>query len=104
MASAGGSSVTARAFATLSHQRTSAFDGHWALAAQSLRVVAPIPGKGTVGVEVPNAVREWMAVGDEQYLSMKGMGQFTDFPDRALNRMQIELVAGRVSSYNECFY
>ena len=53
---------------------------------------------------VPNAVREWMAVGDEQYLSMKGMAHFGDFPERALNRMQIELVAGRVSSYNECFY
>ena len=53
---------------------------------------------------VPNAVREWMAVGDQQYLSMAGMGQFGDFPDRSINRMQIELVAGRVSSINECFY
>jgi len=53
---------------------------------------------------VPNAVREWMAVGAEQYLSMKGMTQFSTFSGRALNRMQIELVAGRVSSYNECFY
>jgi hypothetical protein len=53
---------------------------------------------------VPNAMREWMAVGAEQYLSMKGMTQFGTFPGRALNRMQTELVAGRVSSYNECFY
>ena len=53
---------------------------------------------------VPNAVREWMAVGDQQYLSMAGMGQFGDFPDRSINRMQIELIAGRVSSINECFY
>ena len=53
---------------------------------------------------VPNAMREWMAVGAEQYLSMAGMTQFTDFPDRSINRMQIELVAGRVSSVSECFY
>jgi hypothetical protein len=84
--------------------------------------VSMIPASGAVGKEadlwqngrtgnvlraltlVPNAVREWMAVGDEQYLSMKGMTQFSTFADRALNRMQIELVAGRVSSYNECFY
>jgi hypothetical protein len=53
---------------------------------------------------VPNAVREWMAVGAEQYLSMHGMTQFGEIPNRSLNRMQIELVAGRVSSHNECFY
>jgi len=92
------------------------------LAHRGTGFVSMLPANGAVGEEadlwkldrtanvlraltlVPNAVREWMAVGDEQYLSMKGMGQFTDFPDRALNRMQIELVAGRVSSYNECFY
>ncbi len=53
---------------------------------------------------VPNALREWMAVGAEQYLSFRGMMQFGDIPGRAINRMQIELVAGRVSSHNECFY
>lgn len=53
---------------------------------------------------VPNAVREWMAVGREQYLSPRGMAQFRDIPGRSLNRMQMELVAGRVSSINECFY
>lgn len=53
---------------------------------------------------VPNALREWMAVADEQYLSVRGMSQFGDIPNRSLNRMQMELVAGRVSSINECFY
>lgn len=53
---------------------------------------------------VPNAFREWMAVAAEQYLSFQGMAQFGDIPGRSLNRMQIELVAGRVSSINECFY
>lgn len=53
---------------------------------------------------VPNAVRAWIMVATEQYLSIRAMTQFGDFEGRALNRMQMELVAGRVSSYNECFY
>jgi len=92
------------------------------LAERGTGFVSMLPVNGAVGKEadlwkldrtanvlraltlVPNAMREWMGVGDQQYLSMQGMGQFTEFADRALNRMQIELVAGRVSSYNECFY
>jgi alkylhydroperoxidase family enzyme len=84
--------------------------------------VAMIPADGATGEEsdlwprgrtanvlralslVPNAVREWMAVGAEQYLSMRGMARFSEIPGRSINRMQIELVAGRVSSHNECFY
>jgi len=54
---------------------------------------------------VPNALREWEAVGDEQYMSGADMAQyFSDIPGRSINRMQVELVAGRVSSINECFY
>lgn len=53
---------------------------------------------------VPNAMREWMGVGNQQYLSMEGMTRFGDIPGRSINRMQIEVVAGRVSSINECFY
>ena len=34
------------------------------LSAQSLRVLAPIPGKSTVGFEVPNAVRRTIGFGD----------------------------------------
>jgi hypothetical protein len=30
---------------------------------------------------VPNAVREWMAVAGEQYLSPRGMAQFRDITD-----------------------
>jgi hypothetical protein len=84
--------------------------------------VAMIPADGATGSEadlwsngrtanvlraltlVPNAMREWMAVGAEQYLSMRAMTQFSGIPNRSINRMQIELVAARVSSYNECFY
>ncbi len=53
---------------------------------------------------VPNAVREWMAVGAQQYLSFDEMMLFDRIPGRTLHRMQIELIAGRVSSHNECFY
>lgn len=53
---------------------------------------------------VPDALREWIAVATEQYLSIPGMSEYGDIPGRSLNRMQMELVAGRVSSINECFY
>ena len=53
---------------------------------------------------VPNAVREWILVAKAQYLSFKQMMTMLDDTHLTLNRMQIELVAGRVSSHNECFY
>lgn len=53
---------------------------------------------------VPNALREWAAVGAAQYLSFPQMANFGQEPGRALHRMQIEMIAGRVSAINECFY
>ena len=53
---------------------------------------------------VPNAVRDWMLVSNAQYLSMEGMQIFAGDTGRSIDRMQIELVAARVSSHNECFY
>jgi hypothetical protein len=53
---------------------------------------------------VPDAVRQWIAVGNAQYLSMRRMMNFTGATGKALDRRQLELVAGRVSSFNECFY
>jgi hypothetical protein len=53
---------------------------------------------------VPNALREWSAVAATQYLSAKRIVDFGAISGRHLNRMQIELIAGRVSAYNECFY
>ncbi|MFT5560856.1 MAG: hypothetical protein ACJAXW_003213 [Candidatus Azotimanducaceae bacterium] len=53
---------------------------------------------------VPNAVRDWVALSNAQYLSFEGMSNFTQPEGRSINRMQIELVAGRVSAINECFY
>lgn len=84
--------------------------------------VPTIPPDGTVGAEadlwpvgrtanvvralslVPDAVRDWIDLGSAQYLSFREMGNFTQNSDRAIDRKQIELIAGRVSSYNECFY
>jgi len=84
--------------------------------------VPMIPADGNVGPEadlwpegananvlrafsvVPDAVRDWMLVGDAQYLSMAGMQIFAGDTGRSIDRMQIELVAARVSSHNECFY
>jgi hypothetical protein len=54
--------------------------------------------------QVPNAVREWLAVSDAQYLPIDVIRNPAADTDRVLNRMQIEIVAGRVSSHNECFY
>jgi len=53
---------------------------------------------------VPDSVRDWLALSDEQYLLAAKIGDPTSDTDRVMNRMQIELVAGRVSSHNECFY
>ncbi len=84
--------------------------------------VPMIPADGNVGQEadlwpegananvlrafsvVPDAVRDWMLVGNAQYLSMEGMQIFAGDTGRCIDRMQIELVAARVSSHNECFY
>jgi hypothetical protein len=53
---------------------------------------------------VPDAVRGWFLVASGQYLSMQAMTNFSGDLGRSLNRMQMEIVAGRVSSINECFY
>jgi hypothetical protein len=84
--------------------------------------VAMIPPQGATGSEadlwslkrtanvlralslVPNALRAWQGVAAPQYLSPVNMLDFGRVPGRSIDRMQIELIAGRVSSYNECFY
>ena len=53
---------------------------------------------------VPDAVRSWKDLASAQYLSVQGMGNFVRQDDRSIDRAQMEIVAGRVSSYNECFY
>ena len=53
---------------------------------------------------VPNALRDWRAIASAQYLSFAGMQNFVQDEARSLTRMQMELIAGRVSAVNECFY
>ena len=53
---------------------------------------------------VPAAVRDWMSLAAAQYLSIAGMANMVGQDDRAIDRMQMELVAARVSAINECFY
>jgi hypothetical protein len=53
---------------------------------------------------VPDALRDWRALAGAHYLSFAAMRNFVKDEARSLNRMQMELIAGRVSSINECFY
>jgi hypothetical protein len=54
--------------------------------------------------QVPNAVREWSGLSDAMYLPLHKVVDPSSETERILNRLQIEIVAGRVSSHNECFY
>lgn len=53
---------------------------------------------------VPDALRDWRALADAQYLSFAGMQNFVGDEARSIDRKQTELIAGRVSAVNECFY
>jgi len=53
---------------------------------------------------VPNAVRCWQSLSAVMYLSLAGMAEMVQPPNRQLNRMQMELIAGRVSALNQCLY
>ena len=93
-----------------------------ALLGEDTGFVPMVPADGSVGEEadlwppgrtanvvralslVPDSVRDWRALAAAQYLSFAGMGNFVKDEARSINRMQMELVAGRVSAVNECFY
>ena len=53
---------------------------------------------------VPEAVRLLKTLSAAHYVAMDLVGQPGTNGDRAISRPQIELVAGRVSALNECFY
>ncbi|MEM7080499.1 MAG: alkylhydroperoxidase-related (seleno)protein [Pseudomonadota bacterium] len=53
---------------------------------------------------VPDAVRLLKRMSSTQYLSMGDSANPYAKADRALSRAQIELIAGRVSALNDCFY
>ena len=54
--------------------------------------------------QVPNAAREWIGLSNNQYLPLHKVVDPSSDTERVLDRQQIEIVAGRVSSHNECFY
>ena len=53
---------------------------------------------------VPNALREWREIAAVQYIALGKMRGYFQDEARAINRLQMELIAGRVSAVNECFY
>ncbi len=53
---------------------------------------------------VPDAVRVLMDLGAAQYLTPAQVPDPSNNGGRAIDRMQIEFLASRVSSHNECFY
>ena len=53
---------------------------------------------------VPDEARRVMELGDEQYLPLDHFFDFNYSLHPSLSRAQVELVAGRVSALNECFY
>ena len=83
--------------------------------------VPTVPPEGAVGDEadlwadfapnvvraltlVPNALREWREIASAQYIALEKMATYFKDDSRSINRLQMELVAGRVSAVNECFY
>ncbi len=54
--------------------------------------------------QVPEEVAAWMRVAGTQYVHVSVIQDMGEPRDRAIDRTQIELVAGRVSALNECFY
>ncbi len=89
---------------------------------EDIGFVPTVPPEGAVGDEddlwrtgfaanviraltlVPNALREWRAIAAVQYLALEKMRGWFEDDTRVINRLQMELVAGRVSAVNECFY
>ena len=89
---------------------------------EDMGFVPTVPPDGAVGAEadlwpggrsanviralslVPDALREYKGIFSVQYLPLGGMRSLDVVEGRAINRMQIELIAGRVSAVNECFY
>ena len=53
---------------------------------------------------VPNALREYQAVSAAQYVPMLQVANVSNNAGRSISRPQMELVAARVTDYNECFY
>ncbi|MDO5760048.1 MAG: DNA translocase FtsK [Bacteroidota bacterium] len=75
----------------ISSIRNLADDIALSIAALSVRIIAPIPGKGTIGIEVPNA--------HPKVVSMKSMIESTEFQN---SKAELPIVLGK-SIENEVF-
>ena len=93
-----------------------------AVLSEDIGFVPTVPPEGAVGSEsdlwegnqtanvlraltlVPDALRDWRGLCAAQYLSFEGMQNFGKHEGRAIDRLQMELIAARVSAVNECFY
>ncbi len=53
---------------------------------------------------VPEEARRLIAIMDQEYFSGETIGDFTLSTHEALTRPQIEIVAAKISEYNQCFY
>lgn len=53
---------------------------------------------------VPDSVRMLKTLSGVQYLMMDEVANPSGASNRAITRSQMELIAGRVSSLNDCFY
>lgn len=54
---------------------------------------------------VPDEVRTLLELSDAHYLQLKKIRDFgSEIPERAIDRMQIELIAGRISALRGCYY
>ena len=53
---------------------------------------------------VPDSVRNMMMLSESMYIGVEYLMTPGKETGRAIDRVQTELVAGRVSSINECFY
>lgn len=98
-------------------------DGYFARAAELESAYVPmLPASGAKGAEadlweggrtanvaramslVPDGVRMMKRLSSVQYLAMHEVANPAATGNRAIDRAQIELVAGRVSALSECFY
>ena len=93
-----------------------------AVLSEDMGFVPTIPPDGAVGNEeglwpggrtanvlraltlVPDALRDWLDLSRAQYLAVEGMANLGQDEARSIDRMQMELIAARVSAVNECFY